>query len=215
MEASLASEYAAALTHKRKKEALLSEFENIQQDLYNTTANQEASSDDGSSSAQARKKAVANTVPVRFSVNAKTNFGDTVIVCGNIPELGNWDTTYGPELTYVKGKNTWGATLQLPKGSNFRFKFLIGVPRENHDEHNQEAVEDEGGLTEGGARASKRVEYDYYWQDGADRAIQMPLDEVISMDVVVDWDSDREKEKMWVCMPVPLAAVAPPDGTQE
>ena len=34
MEASLAQEYAAALTHKQKKDLLLEEFGEIQQELY-------------------------------------------------------------------------------------------------------------------------------------------------------------------------------------
>ena len=101
----------------------------------------------------------------------------------------------------------------LPKGSNFRFKFVIGVEKEgqHHDEKEEEGgevLDGEEGSGEAGKKvksAAKVVERDWYWQDGADRAIQMPLDEVISMDVVVDWAGDSEKEKMWLCMPVPFA----------
>ena len=81
-----------------------------------------------------------NTVPVRFSVNAQTHFGETVVVCGNIPELGMWETTAAPEMRYVEGKKTWAVTLQLPKGGGererrpfyFRFHAHTWVPVHTH-----------------------------------------------------------------------------------
>ena len=73
------------------------------------------------------------------------------------------------------------------------------------------AADEEKG-TKFEALKKKPVERDWYWQDGADRAIQMPLEEVISMDVVVDWAGDSEKEKMWLCMPVPFAPKPSPEG---
>jgi hypothetical protein len=43
----------------------------------------EAEAEGESSPARARKVALAlNTVPVRFGINAQTNFGETVVVCG-------------------------------------------------------------------------------------------------------------------------------------
>lgn len=230
MEASLAQEYAAALTHKRMKELLLVEFEEMQLDLYGTSDRLSQRRGGGSSGgdggeaegrgasspakAQRRDTVKLNTVPVRFSVNAQTQFGETVVVCGSIPELGNWETTAAPEMKYSEGKKTWGITVQLPKGSNFRFKFVVGVPSQGQDHRDDNEVDEEGwDIDASGTKAAAKrrvVERDWYWQDGTDRAIQMPLDEVISMDVVVDWAGDSEKEKMWLCMPVPFAPTPAP-----
>jgi len=222
MESSLAQEYAAALTHKRRKEYLLAEFEEIQLDLHtpnriNAAGRGAATVDGETSPTRARRDAIAfNTVPVRFGVNAQTRFGETVAVCGSLPELGSWETTDAPQMTYVEGKKTWGITLQLPKGSNFRFKFVIGVQKEGQGtEEGDEKDRDEDEYVPGAVAAAARektVARDWYWQDGADRAVQMPLEDVISMDVVVDWDGDREKEKMWLCMPVPFAPSPSPEG---
>ena len=215
MEASLAQEYAAALSHKQKKDALLTELSNIQHDLYSgngslTGAAQGGETETGGQAAAGSKKAKSGAagllVPVRFSVNAETNFGETVVVCGSIPELGNWDTAQAPEMSYVEGKKAWGITVQLPKGSNFRFKFVIGVQKDGQEEVG------EGGEGEISGATARKVERNWYWQEGADRAIQMPLNEVISMDVVVDWGGDSDKEKMWLCMPVPHAPAPSPDG---
>lgn len=229
MEASLTQEYAAALTHKRMKELLLAEFEEMQLDLYGGTdrsqrrggggsgdGDGQAEGREGSSPAKAQRKEIVNlnTVPVRFSVNAQTHFGETVVVCGSIPELGAWEMTAAPEMKYSEGKKSWGITVLLPKGANFRFKFVIGVPTQEQKRRDDEEEEERrsgkvASGTKAAAKKAKVVERDWYWQDGADRAIQMPLDEVVSMDVVVDWAGDSEKEKMWLCMPVPFAPPQP------
>ena len=100
---------------------------------------------------------------------------------------------------------------------------MIGVEKEGQHNDEKEEEEEEEEVLEGEegvvGKAGKKVKSvakvekvggrDWYWQDGADRAIQMPLDEVISMDVVVDWAGDSEKEKMWLCMPVPFAPKEP------
>ena len=223
-------DYATALTNKNAKERLLSEFEDIQNDLYGTSSGgngrggeDAASSSDGA--AEKKKRDALHAVPVRFTVNAQTNFGETVVVCGDIAELGSWDPSSAPEMSWIERKKAWGVTLQVPKGSNFKFKFVIGVEKEGHhqrDHHHHhddkdDRTKDEGGgdgatseAAGAGAKTKQKeeeervIERDWYWQEGTNRAIQMPLDEVISMDISVDWAGDTEKEKMWLCMPVPF-----------
>ena len=215
MEASLAQEYQAANLAKRRKDALLEEFYDLRFDKYDvsrydddafsgsrkqghhgngvtTTTARASSNDDASSNAavgnenkNARRIASA-LVPVRFSVNVQPQFGEGVVVCGDLPELGAWDGAKGVPMEYSTETKTWSATVGLPQSSQFKFKFVVT-----------------GGLSpeeeaEGKARA-------LYWQEGDDRHVALPFEDALSLDVVVDWEGDPEQERMWLCMPVPRA----------
>ena len=65
------------------------------------------------------------TVQVRLSVNVKTAFGEGVVVCGDISELGAWDAAAAPKMEYQKKDGTWSTTVHIPQGSVFKFKFVV------------------------------------------------------------------------------------------
>jgi hypothetical protein len=124
-------------------------------------------------------------------VNVKTLFGESVRVCGSLRELGEWNAYEAPDMVYKKtvgdpteGVGTWDVTLQIQQGSEFKFKFVVV-----------------GGLDE--EERSRGQQPNMYWQEGDDRMVRLPKDNVFSLDIVVDWEGDPEKEKMWLCMPVP------------
>jgi hypothetical protein len=125
---------------------------------------------------------------VRFTVNVQPQFGESVVVCGDLVELGAWDGTRGVPMEYNLVTKTWSCTVAIPQSSSFTFKFVVvgGLsPEEERD---------------GQTRA-------LFWQEGADRQIALPFDDALSLDVVVDWEGDGDKERMWLCMPVPKAPV--------
>jgi hypothetical protein len=163
-----------------------------------TTSTSRASSNDDSSNfelgdvsgsgvgKQNARRVASALVPVRFSVNVQPQFGEGVVVCGDLPELGAWDGTQGVPMEYRVETKTWTTTVGLPQSSQFKFKFVVT-----------------GGLSpeeeaEGKARA-------LYWQEGDDRHVALPFEDALSLDVVVDWEGDAEQERMWLCMPVPRA----------
>ena len=127
-------------------------------------------------------------VPVRFGINVKTAFGEGVVVCGDIPELGAWDADAAPKMEYQKKDATWSTTVHIPQGSVFKFKFVV-----------------EGGLSEKEKEQGKQRAH--HWQEGNDRKIQLPIEgDALSLDVVCDWDGNEAQERMWLCIPVPSVA---------
>ena len=214
MEASLAQEYQTANVAKRKKDALLEEFYDLRFDKYDVArSNAPASSgelsnnsvssgdyhhraardiDETSGATGARRDSRTSTrgpalVPVRFSVNVQPQFGEGVVVCGDLPELGAWDGALGVPMEYRVETKTWSCTVGLPQSSQFKFKFVVTGGRSPEEE----------------ARGEPRA---LFWQEGDDRAVALPFEDALSLDVVVDWEGDAEQERMWLCMPVPRAA---------
>ena len=222
MEASLAQEYQTANVAKRKKDALLEEFYDLRFDKYDVAqyddvqgfsgqtrggdagdvgvalrnnsvssggGGRDASADAGrgGSSAASEKRVAPALVPVRFSVNVQPQFGEGVVVCGDLPELGAWDGALGVPMEYRVETKTWSCTVGLPQSSQFKFKFVVTGGRSPEEE----------------ARGEPRA---LFWQEGDDRAVALPFEDALSLDVVVDWEGDAEQERMWLCMPVPRAA---------
>ena len=87
-------------------------------------------------------------------------------------------------MEYQMDSKTWSATVMMPQASRFKFKFVVVGGRSPEEE------------AEGAERA-------LYWQEGDDRFVQLPFDDALSLDIVIDWEGDSEKERMWLCMPVP------------
>ena len=206
MESSLSQQYAEAALAKRKKDALLQELNdinigNITDDRYgdltvksNVTPKpkqKQATQSEGDQESDPDPRDPAPTqpmVPVRFGINVKTAFGEGVVVCGDIPELGAWDANAAPKMEYQKKDATWSTTVHIPQGSVFKFKFVV-----------------EGGLSEKEKEQGKQRAH--HWQEGNDRKIQLPIEgDALSLDVVCDWDGNEAKERMWLCTPVPSVA---------
>jgi len=62
-----------------------------------------------------------------FHVNATTNYGDSIYVTGNIPELGNWDTSKAIKVTEAMmcpAYPNWFLPVSVPANTNFQFKFF-------------------------------------------------------------------------------------------
>ena len=206
MESSLSQQYAEAALAKRKKDALLQELNdinigNVTDDRYgdltvksNVTPKpkqKQATQSEGDQESDPDPRDPAPMqpmVPVRFGINVKTAFGEGVVVCGDIPELGAWDANAAPKMEYQKKDATWSTTVHIPQGSVFKFKFVV-----------------EGGLSEKEKEQGKQRAH--HWQEGNDRKIQLPIEgDALSLDVVCDWDGNEAKERMWLCTPVPSVA---------
>lgn len=206
MESSLSQQYAEAALAKRKKDALLQELNdinigNVTDDRYgdltvksNVTPKakqKQATQSEGDQESDPDPRDPAPMqpmVPVRFGINVKTAFGEGVVVCGDIPELGAWDANSAPKMEYQKKDATWSTTVHIPQGSVFKFKFVV-----------------EGGLSEKEKEQGKQRAH--HWQEGNDRKIQLPIEgDALSLDVVCDWDGNEAKERMWLCTPVPSVA---------
>ncbi|MGW6228427.1 carbohydrate-binding module family 20 domain-containing protein [Cellulosimicrobium cellulans] len=58
-----------------------------------------------------------------FSVTATTAWGQSVFVVGSIPALGSWAPANGVALS-AAGYPVWSATLDLPAGTTFQYKYV-------------------------------------------------------------------------------------------
>ncbi len=70
------------------------------------------------------EQASAAEVVVRFSVPYKCTFGEVMKVVGNAEELGAWDASAAPPLTWNSGDN-WTGEVRLPPGT---LEFKVRVP---------------------------------------------------------------------------------------
>jgi long-chain acyl-CoA synthetase len=77
---------------------------------------------------------------VTLSVScANTTFGDTLAVCGSVPELGSWNVADAVALaTSSEAFPQWRCTLALPRNVDVEFKFLL---RRANNEHEFEAFD--------------------------------------------------------------------------
>ena len=69
----------------------------------------------------------AASVAVTFDELATTQFGQTIKIVGNIPELGNWDVTKAVALSasgYTSANPLWFATLSLAAGQVVQYKYI-------------------------------------------------------------------------------------------
>jgi phosphatidylserine/phosphatidylglycerophosphate/cardiolipin synthase-like enzyme len=68
---------------------------------------------------------VTATVPVDIAAHCDgTSWGDTVVLVGNLPELGSWDPAHGVALS-GEGFPTWTGSLDLRSGAYFEYKLVI------------------------------------------------------------------------------------------
>jgi len=173
VDATLNGDYATAGRSKKAKQRLLVEFERIRSDEY-----WEVTAKDLSVAAEQEPEEVirTNSVPVKFKIKMETEFGQHVAMVGDIDELGMWDPSRAVMMDYTP--NGWSATLRLERGEGFRYKFILREPYVGDD--GQEGVA-------------------YHWQEGDDRFIQLPLEDVISVDVQGSWADTPENEHMWMC----------------
>ncbi|KAL4816036.1 glycoside hydrolase superfamily [Aspergillus spinulosporus] len=71
--------------------------------------------------------ATVTAIPVVFQERVQTAYGENVFLAGSISQLGNWDTTNAVALSAAQYTSTdplWTATVELPVGTSFEFKFL-------------------------------------------------------------------------------------------
>ena len=62
---------------------------------------------------------------VGFSVRVRVGYGDTVLVTGSHPSLGEWDVSHAVPLTWSQdgdGGDVWHTVVQLPEHFVVRFK---------------------------------------------------------------------------------------------
>lgn len=68
-----------------------------------------------------------------FNALVRTTFGDGIKVGGSIDELGNWDPDDGRPLSadqYTDANPLWRATISVPAGESFEYKFIKVVDGE-------------------------------------------------------------------------------------
>lgn len=66
-------------------------------------------------------------VAVTFNEIATTNVGENIFLSGSIAQLGSWNTDSAVSLSandYTPSNNLWFATLSLPAGTSFQYKYL-------------------------------------------------------------------------------------------
>ncbi|KAL6914173.1 hypothetical protein FSST1_011933 [Fusarium sambucinum] len=71
--------------------------------------------------------AIATSVAVTFVETVTTNFGETIKIVGNIPALGNWDTSKAVALSasdYISSNPVWKATISLAAGQDIQYKYI-------------------------------------------------------------------------------------------
>jgi glycosidase len=61
---------------------------------------------------------------VIFHVRANTNYGDSIHIVGNIPELGNWDSNKCTEGMLNPSYPEWMLPVSVPAGKTIEFKFI-------------------------------------------------------------------------------------------
>ncbi|HMM10477.1 MAG TPA: 4-alpha-glucanotransferase [Bacteroidales bacterium] len=61
---------------------------------------------------------------VQFIIHFRSQWGQTIHVCGSVPEMGEWDTGNAVELTYL-GNDFWSADIELQEGKYLEYKYLL------------------------------------------------------------------------------------------
>ncbi|MFI9155551.1 CBM20 domain-containing protein [Streptomyces sp. NPDC053367] len=74
------------------------------------------------------RAATAQDTAVTFRVEA-TTAGETLLVTGNVPQLGTWDPAKAVPLgTTASSYPSWSAGVQLPVGATVQYKYLKRSP---------------------------------------------------------------------------------------
>ena len=76
-----------------------------------------------SSSGGTTSPTTATTVAATFNEYATTTAGTNVYVVGNVPVLGNWDTSSAVALS-SSGYPIWSGTVNLPAGTAVEYKYI-------------------------------------------------------------------------------------------
>ena len=65
-------------------------------------------------------------ITISFQINYHCHFGDSLYICGDLEELGNWDPKKGFRLQWTPG-DIWVGELKVPKKryKYFEYKFLV------------------------------------------------------------------------------------------
>ena len=69
----------------------------------------------------------ATSVAVVFNVAKSTTFGEAVFIAGSILQLGSWNVASAVALSaidYQSGYPRWFASIDLPAGAAFQYKFF-------------------------------------------------------------------------------------------
>lgn len=70
-------------------------------------------------------------VSVTFNENVTTIWGESILLTGSVPELGNWNTSQAVPLSasqYTSTAPTWSCSVNMPLGTSFQYKFVkIGL----------------------------------------------------------------------------------------
>lgn len=68
-------------------------------------------------------------VSVTFSELRSTQWGESLSVVGNTPELGNWNTSQAAFLSasvdYSESNPLWSGTVNFPPGTSFQYKYIL------------------------------------------------------------------------------------------
>ncbi|KAF6253313.1 pyruvate phosphate dikinase [Scenedesmus sp. NREL 46B-D3] len=70
------------------------------------------------------KAETADTVPVRFRIRKKIEYGERFKVVGNQAALGSWDVSKAPELKWHDG-DLWAGSVEVPVGKDIEFKCVF------------------------------------------------------------------------------------------
>jgi hypothetical protein len=74
--------------------------------------------------AAAATTAQKNKVKVRFWLQFRVEYGQSVVVVGGSPDLGNWVLADGVPLTWSEG-DMWNASVDLPAGTVTEYKYVV------------------------------------------------------------------------------------------
>ena len=123
---------------------------------------------------------------IKFSVDYRTRWGESVYISGDIPQLGNGDPSHAIKMD-LDGEQTWKCNIQLPDDAN-EFKYSYIVRNEQGGERHEWG---KGHKFSPGAGAR---EYDIYdnWQD-------QPWDKPYYSVVFSDCICKRQNKAMSVC----------------
>ena len=66
---------------------------------------------------------------VTVTVTCATQFGESVALCGSVPQLGSWDVAQAqPLYTSAAVFPQWQCTIELPRDTDIEFKFVVRRP---------------------------------------------------------------------------------------
>lgn len=103
------------------------------------------------------------SVNLHFRVSYHTDFGRNLLVCGGIPELGNWDKPV--PLTYTGHNDEWDLTISIPlpkTNTTIKYKYLIDDQSRREWEPEKDHVLN---LAPASAPFNLEIVDTYRWQD--------------------------------------------------